>query len=258
MFALLATVAALRIVSLAPALTEDLFAIGAGTQIVAVDAFSNRPAAAKSLPRVGSMGGANGEEILALHPDLVVGIAYQARVLADLARAGRHVEVIPLDTLDQDLAAIDRLGALSGHPASAHALHARITTRLAALAAQARTRPLLTAYVSVGESPLYTAGPGSYIDDLLQLAHLRNIVPRSPTPWPQFSAEALVAAQPDVVIVPAPHRELTGIPWSRLRAVRARAIAAIPEDDLLRPGPRVADVLAALLAQVDRRRGGTP
>lgn len=251
---LAAAFVASRIVSLAPALTEDLFAIGAGPRVVAVDAYSNRPKAANHLPRVGSMANANGEEILALRPDLVIGIAYQAPVLADLARAGLHVAVIPLDDLHDDVAAIDRLGTLTGHAGEARALHAKIVRELDAIAARAARRPERTAYTALGNAPLYTAGPGSYIGELLRLAHLRNVVPPGPTPWPVFSAERLVVAQPDVILVPVPHDPLAGIPWDRLRAVRTGRVASIPEDDLLRPGPRVADVLRSLVAQVDRWR----
>ncbi len=251
---LAAAFAALRIVSLAPSLTEDLFAIGAGTRVVAVDSYSNRPAPAANLPRVGSMANANGETILALRPDLVVGIAYQARLLADLGRAGVRVEVVPLDDLAQDLAAIDRLGTLTGNVAGARALHRRIAAELAAIAARAARRPARTAFVAVGREPLYTAGPGSYIDDLLRLANLRNVVVKTPTPWPLYSAERLIVDQPQIVVVPSPEQPLTGAPWDRLRAVRAGRIASIPEDDLFRPGPHVADVLRSLVAQVDRWR----
>ena len=251
---LAAAFAALRIVSLAPALTEDLFAIGAGPRIVAVDSYSNRPAAAAKLPRVGSMANANGEAILALHPDLVVGIAYQARLLADLGRAGVRVEVIQLDDLAQDLTAIDRLGALTGNVGGARAVHRHIADELAAIAARAARHPVRSAFVAVGREPLYTAGPGSFIDDLLRLAHLRNVVAKSPTPWPLYSAERLVVDQPDVVVLPAPDKPLTGAPWDHIGAVSAGHVVSIPEDDLLRPGPRVAAVLRSLVAQVDRWR----
>jgi ABC-type Fe3+-hydroxamate transport system substrate-binding protein len=251
---LAAAFTALRIISLAPSLTEDLYAVGAGPQIVAVDSYSNRPAAARRLPRVGSMGNANGEAILALRPDLVVGIDFQARLLSDISRAGVRVEVVPLDDLAQDLAAIDRLGILSGHAAAARALHARIAGDLATVARRAARRPVRSAFVAIGTAPIYTAGPGSYIDDVLRLANLRNIVAKSATPWPLYSEESLVVAQPDVVVVPGPARPLTGMPWDRLGAVRAGHVVTIPEDDLLRPGPHVAEVLRTLVSRVNAWR----
>lgn len=251
---LAASLAALRIISLAPSITEDLYAIGAGPRIVAVDAYSDRPAAAARLPRVGSMREANAEAILALHPDLVIGIAYQAPVLSDLARSGVRTQTLQVDTLADELAAIDRLGSLTGRVREARALHARIANELRDLAARAAHRPLRSAYVVIGQSPLYTAGPGSFVDDLLRLAHLRNIVPATGTAWPAYSAERLVFEQPEIIVVPAPSAPLRGEPWDRLNAVRSGHVAEIPEADLLRPGPHVSDVLRALLAATDRWR----
>jgi iron complex transport system substrate-binding protein len=243
---LVAAATVLRIISLAPALTEDIFAIGAGAQVVAVDAYSNRPAAAARLPRVGTLREANGEAILALRPTLVVGITYQAPVLADLARAGVRTEALSIDDVAGDLAAIERLGLLTGHLRQARSVREHIAGELQSVARQAARRPLRSAFVVIGQAPLYTAGPGSFIDDLLRLAHLRNIVTKSPTPWPQFSAERLVAEQPDIVVVPDPSAPLSGTPWDHVRAVRDGRVLRVPEDDLLHPGPNVAKVLRTI------------
>jgi iron complex transport system substrate-binding protein len=251
---LAATFAALRIVSLAPSITEDLFAIGAGPQVVAVDAYSNRPAAARRLPRIGSLREVNGEAILALHPDLVVGITYQAPALTGLARAGVRVEALEVENLAEELAAIERLGALTGHVREATTLRASIDRELRALAQRAAHLPERSAFVVVGQEPLYSAGPGSFIDDLLKLAHLHNVAADTKTPWPAYSAERLVAEQPDIIVVPRPSAPLRGAPWEALRAVRAGRIVAIAEDTLLHPGPGVADALRELLARTDRWR----
>ena len=250
--AALAVTAGIRIVSLAPALTEDLFAIGAGPQVVGVDAFSNRPARARTLPRIGGMRDVNAEAILALHPDLVVGIPYEAAHLADVARGGVRTESLPLDTLQDDLHAIERLGALTGHAAAAREVAGAIRARLAAIAREAKHARPLTAFVSLGG--MGSAGGGSYVDELLSFANLRNVAGGVPRPWVSFSPEQLLRAQPDVIVVPDSGPPLTGEPWSRLSAVRAGRIVRIPEDDLFRPGPRVADVLADLVAGVRRWR----
>ena len=244
----LLALAAMRIVSLAPSITEDLFAIGAGPQVVAVDVFSDRPAPATHLPRVGSMNDLNTEAIVALHPDLVVGIAFQAPALGALRRAGVRVVALPADDLTDDLSAIVQLGALSGHEPQAERLRARLTNELAALRVRARAMPERSAFVVVGQSPLYTAGPGSFIDDLLRSAHLRNVVPALRVPYPPYSDEQLVAEQPDIIIVEA-GTQLRGTPWDRLRAVRAGHVAVLPQGQLFRPGPHAADALRALIAE---------
>jgi ABC-type Fe3+-hydroxamate transport system substrate-binding protein len=250
--AALAVAAGIRIVSLSPALTEDLFAIGAGPDVVGVDAFSNRPAPARALPRVGGMRDVNAEAILALRPDVVVGIPYEAVHLADVARGGVRTETLPLDDLHDDLYAIERLGVLTGHVAAAQHTVWSIRARLAAIASSARRTRRLSAFVSLGG--MGTAGGGSYIDELLGLANLQNVTGRVRRPWLRFSPESLLHAQPDVIVVPDTTPPLTGEPWSRLAAVRAGRIVRVPEDDLLRPGPRVADVLADLLNGVARWR----
>jgi len=137
--AALAVAAGIRIISLAPAFTEDLFAIGAGSNVVGVDTFSDRPAAARALPRVGGMRDVNTEAVIALHPDIVVGIPYEAARLADLARAGVRTEVLPLNDLHDDLAAIERLGVLSGHSAQARLLARTLRRRLEFLERQSQS-----------------------------------------------------------------------------------------------------------------------
>jgi iron complex transport system substrate-binding protein len=248
----LAVAAGIRIVSLAPALTEDLFAIGAGANVVGVDAFSDRPAAARSLPRIGGMRDVNAEAVLALHPDVVIGIPYEAVGLADIARGGVRTEVMPLDGLSDDLRAIERLGSLTGHAPQAQRVVRSIRARLETLAHEARGKRRLSAFVSLGG--MGTAGGGSYVDELLALANVRNVTGAVKRPWLTFSPEDLLRAQPDIIIVPDRAPELTGEPWPRLAAVRAGRIVSIPEDDLLRPGPRVADVLAELVAGIARWR----
>jgi iron complex transport system substrate-binding protein len=250
--AALAVAAGLRIVSLAPALTEDLFAIGAGPNVVGVDAFSNRPAAARALPRVGGLRDVNAEAVVALRPDVVVGIPYEAVHLADVARGGVRTEALPLDDLRDDLRAIERLGVLTGREAAAHRVVRTIRARLAALARDAAHTRRLTAFVSLGG--MGSAGGGSYVDELLGLANLHNITGGVKRPWVTFSPEDVLHAQPDVIIVPDRGPSLDGEPWSQLAAVKAGRIVRLPEDDLLRPGPRVADVLAELIAGLARWR----
>lgn len=260
--ALLATVTAIavRVVSLAPALTEDLFAIGAGEAVVGVDAYSNRPPAALRLPRVGSLRTVNSEAIAGLDPDLIVGIPYQAPSLRDLARVGVRTQTLPVDTLADDFAAIATLGRLTGHVGEAAALVAKMHRRLDAAAHAARSLRAPSALAVIGVTPIYTAGHGSFIDDLFAVAHIRNVAGSVHAAFPAMSAETIEAADPDVLIVPRGTVLPDQPPWSRLRAVRERRIVTLDEDDFLRPGPRVADVVDALVRGVARyraRTGGT-
>jgi len=252
-----ATVLAVRIVSLAPSLTEDLFAIGAGPAVVGVDAYSDRPDAARKLPRVGSLRTINSEAIAELDPDLVVGIAYQAPNLHDLSRLGVHTRIFAADTLADDFATIAALGELTGHAHAAARLLATIRRRLAVQSRATRALRAPSALVVLGVAPIYTAGSGSYIDDLLAIAHVGNVARGVHAAYPALSAETVEAADPDVLVVPRGTVIPAVPPWSGLRAVRDHRIVAIDEDDLLRPGPRVADVVDALVrALAPYRRSG--
>ncbi len=249
-----AAAVALRVVSLAPSLTEDLFAIGAGGAVVGVDAFSDRPAAARRIVHVGAMRTINSEAIAGLDPDLVVGIPYQEPTLRDLARVGVRTAILPSDTLAQDLDAIAALGRFTGHAPAATRVVATIRRRLAAASRATAHLSPLRVFAVIGVAPIYTAGHGSYIDDLFAIAHVRNVAGTVAAAFPALSAETLVAADPDVLVVPSGTVIPATPPWSQLRAVRERQIVTIAEDDLLRPGPRVADVVDALIRGVARYR----
>jgi len=253
-----ATAIAVRVVSLAPALTEDLFAIGAGAQVVGVDDLSNRPPAALRVPRVGSMRTINSEAIAALNPDLVVGIAYQAPTLRDLLRVGVHTQALTVDSLADDFAAIAALGRATGHVREAARLLATIRHRLDAVRATTRALPAprALAFIGMGIAPFYTAGRGSYIDDLFAVAHIRNVAGDVKAAYPALSSETIEAADPDVLVIPRGATIPTQPPWSRLRAVRLHRFIEIDEDDYLRPGPRVVDVVDALVRGVAPYRVG--
>jgi len=241
-------VVATRIVSLAPSFTEILYAIGAGPQVVGVDTYSTQPAAARALPHIGSMNGIDSEIVLGLRPNLVVGMTSSEPQLAQFSSLGITTRAMPIDTLADCYAMIAELGRLTGHGAGADALAARIRDHLAATsrATANLTRP--RALVIVDTQPIFVAGGGSYIDDLLRAAHVVNVAGGIHTTFPQVSAESVEAENPDVLIIgndlqlPA-----NAAPWSRIRAVRERRIIRLSDDDLSRPGPRIPAVLDALV-----------
>jgi iron complex transport system substrate-binding protein len=191
----------------------------------------------------------NSEAIAALNPDLVVGIAYQAPSLRDLSRVGVRTQAVPVDSLADDLAAIGLLGRATGHVREATRLLATIRHRLDAVrrTTRALNAPRALAFIGMGIAPFYTAGRGSYIDDLFAVANIRNVAGNLRAAYPALSSETIEAADPDVLIVPRGAIIPNEPPWSRLRAVRLHHIVAIDEDDYLRPGPRVADVVDALV-----------
>ncbi|BDE07162.1 cobalamin-binding protein [Vulcanimicrobium alpinum] len=259
--ALLATVAASpnasppaqRIVAMIPSVTEDLFAIGAGPRVVAVSAFTDYPPSAARLPAVVSAGSIDAERIVALHPDLAIGIPAQRTFAAELARAGVRSVLLPDDAYDDIARNLRTIGRLTGHVSEANALIERLQARTAALrrTVRSRARPP-TAFVVLGAAPIFTVGRGSYIANLIALAGGRNAADDVTLPYARYSGETLLARQPDVLIVdPAVHLEavLDRAPWNGLRAVREHRIFTLRDPAILeRPGPRYNDGLAWLIA----------
>ncbi len=242
-----------RIVSLIPSLTEDLFAIGAGSRVVAVSQYTDHPEAAARLPRVGSFSSLDTEAIARLHPDLIVGIPAQAPLVADAHRIGLHVELLPDDSFDALFATLERLGRLSGRERAAQALITELHARTAALVRTVPAGARARTFVVLGVAPIFTVGDGSYIAHMIALAGGRNASGIA-TPYVRYSAEALLAAQPDVIVADNAsglRRVLDRPPWNALRAVRGKRVYVLDDPGILeRPGPRYNDGLAWLIARL--------
>jgi iron complex transport system substrate-binding protein len=242
-----------RIVSLMPSLTEDLFAIGAGSQVVAVSQYTDYPPAAAALPAVASVNAVDAERVFRLHPDVVVGIESQAPLLADLRRLGVRVVLVDDDSYGDIFQTLTVLGRLSDRAREAQALAASLRARTAALERSVPRGAAPRVFVVLGVDPIFTAGNRSYLASLIALAGGRNAADLREA-YGRYSAEALVAAQPDVIVTDR-QSGLTSVldrpPWNALRAVRERRVAVIPDADLLqRPGPRYNAGLAWLIAEL--------
>lgn len=240
-----------RVVSLAPNITEILFAIGAGDRLVATDSYSDTPPAAAKLPKVGGLQ-PNVEQIASFAPDLVIATTNGNRPALEPALASVHVPlfVVRTDRISEIAPAMRRLGSLLG-AGGADAAAAKLES---AVAAQRRSRARAPRVLFVvWTDPLYVAGTGTFADDLLQLAGARNAVEVSG--WPQYSLERLVADPPDLLlypdhsVTPEQVRQLV----SRVPSLATRTqLVAVDENRFTRPGPRVAEAAAMLNEIVDR------
>jgi iron complex transport system substrate-binding protein len=242
-----------RIVSLIPSLTEDLFAMGAGKQVVGVSQYTDYPPAAAALPAVASVTSVDTERIFRLHPSVVVAISAQAPLLADLRRLGVPVVLIDDDSFDDIFRAIAVLGRVSRRTREAQALAVSLRARTAALERSVPRGAPARVFVVLGVEPIFTAGRQSYITRLIGLAGGRNTAGLSEA-YGRYSAEALLAAQPDMIVTDR-QSGLTAVldraPWNALRAVREGRVAVIPDADLLeRPGPRYNTGLAWLIGRL--------
>ncbi|MFN2527884.1 MAG: ABC transporter substrate-binding protein [Candidatus Baltobacteraceae bacterium] len=243
-----------HVVSLMPSLTEDLFAIGAGPQVVAVDQISAQLPPARNLPIVGNFSSINTERIIELHPDIVAGIPSQDRLLQPLARAGIAHTLLRDDSFEDIFSDLERLGALTGHIQRAQVLEEQLRARTRQLTRSLHFKRVPSVFVVLDTTPIYTAGPRSYISTLIRLAGGRNAAENLASAYASYSAEALLRLQPDAIISdPSTHlgAVLANEPWRSLHAVSQHHVYIVdPAAILERPGPRYNEGLAWLIARL--------
>jgi iron complex transport system substrate-binding protein len=248
-----------RIVSLAPSNTEILFAIGAGSQVVGRDSFSDYPAQAKPLADIGgSMGNYNTEAIVALHPDLVLaGEINTPDLVASLQKLGLSVFYLPNPTtLDGLYANLTTVGSLTGHTAQAAALISSLKVRVAAVDAKvaaASSHPSVYYELDATDpTKPYTAGPGTFVDLLIARAGGTNFGATLKDAWAQISLEQLVVGDPSIVVLgdsaygvtPDSFASRPGL--AGLAAVKNMQVYPFDDNLVSRPGPRLVDGLEAL------------
>ncbi len=251
------TVPPQRIVSLVPSMTEDLFAVGAGDRVVGVSSYTDFPARAKKLPVVATFASIATERIVALHADLAIGIDAQDRLAGDLRRSGVPVMLLHDDRYDDIFRNLVTIGTTTGHRAEAVTLVNQLRARTNALMRTVEPRARKPAvFVVLGVAPVFTVGKGSYIATLIDLAGGRNAAADVDAPYARYSAEALVARQPDLLVVDPSVRlndVLAQPPWNALRAVKAHHVYTLPDAAILeRPGPRYNDGLVWLIDVIGR------
>ena len=239
-----------RIVTLAPNLTEIIFATGAGTKIVGTDDFSDEPAQAKQIIKVGGMQ-PNIEKIAALKPDVVIATTNgnHPSLAPALAQAKIPLFVVKTDRLEEIAKSMERLSAVLQAPPN----HAAATLRTA-LHEQQRTRVRSPRILfAVWPDPLYIAGRDTFTDDLFKLTGAQNAV--EVTGWPQYSQESLIASPPDIVLYP--EKSVSRAQIEKLFAVSPKlqaSIEMVPVDEnvFTRPGPRVVAAAERLNAIIDQ------
>ena len=254
----------LRVVSLAPSLTEIVFLLGRGDSLAGVTRFCNVPAAASSLPKIGGVSDPDVERIVALSPDLVLCTTDgnprdKVRALEEM---GIPCFAVAPQDLDAVFTAIERLGLLLGAAdrgrAEADAL--RLRARKARPPSDGPEKPAVLFVVST--APIIAAGEGTFMDELARLAGGRNAAARFSGRYPRLSVEELVAARPDVIFVAG----MSGVErfppevtrWKEVPAFRDGAVITLDGDLVTRPGPRLVTALERVSAALADWRTGHP
>lgn len=255
-----------RVVSLLPAGTETLFALGAGDRVVGRTRYDDLPQV-QHLPSVGGGLDPSLEVLASLRPDLVV--AFETTGGSKLRPQLESLGIPVLGILPEDTASVYRiirnLGHLVGRDAAADSLARGIRAEIAAVRAAAGTGERPTALYVASVDPPIVAGPGTYIAELIGAAGGRLVGVSADGPvWPQLSLEEVVRLQPDVLVLPVGHDPASSVErvrsapgWRELRAVREGRVATVPADLMNRPGPGIGEA-ARVLHEAIRSAVGEP
>jgi iron complex transport system substrate-binding protein len=249
-----------RIVSTSPSITETLFALGLGDRVVGVSTFCRFPPEVAKLPKVGTFLKPEAELIAGLRPDLVVVHEVSSGIDRKLASMRIPYAVVERGTLTSVFSSIRRIAAAAGEPARGETLVADIERRLGALrranAALPRVRVLFIIGRRLGSlSDLVAVGPGSYINELIEIAGGQNVLAIQGQPeYPKISMETVLRLDPDVIVDTVdmgeteaerrqrqPINEKLWTAYPMLSAVRTKRLHAATTDALVVPGPRVVD-----------------
>ena len=244
-----------RIVTIVPAVTEMLFAVGAGPQVVGVSDFAGYPPAAQRLPRVGALLNPNIERILSLGPDLAILYGSQTDAIAQLTGAGIEVLIYRHGGITDAIEVLGELGRRTGRASEANKIVANIQVALSTIAnrvsGKARPRVLLV----VGREPdtirnLYASGGIGFLHDMIVAAGGENVFGDILKEAVQPTAEALLALQPEVIVeiqaegmmsvTQSPYHQSAWQALSAIPAVRMGRVHLLAGTDLIVPGPRLA------------------
>jgi iron complex transport system substrate-binding protein len=236
-----------RIISLSSSNTEILFALGLENRIVGVDEYSNYPPAAKSKPTVGGFANPDLEKIVALEPDLILGTSIHVKVtLPELDRHGLRTVIIDPKNVGGVLDGIRLVAKITGQQREADAVIAGMQTRIDSVQAAVKGTTPVRVFYEISPQ-LHTAGPGTFVNDVLQMAVGANVAASAGDAWPQMNQESLLLADPEVILIadqPAdvtPDMVAARPGWSQVSAVKNKRILVVNDDLTSRPGPRVAD-----------------
>jgi iron complex transport system substrate-binding protein len=249
-----------RIVSLAPNLTELLFAAGAGARLVGTVAYSDFPAAARRVVRVGDSTAIDVERVVALKPDVV--LAWRSGnppgTITKLEQLGVRVFVTEPGTLAAIADEIVLFGRIAGTEGTAGKAAAQFRREIAALRHDYQGRRPVSVFYQVWHEPLMTVNGKQVISAVIDLCGGRNIFAGLSALVPRVSLEAVLAANPEAIVTASDRSAAQALAnwsaWQQLRAVRDGNLLVIPPDDISRPTPRLLKGARRLCAQLERIR----
>jgi iron complex transport system substrate-binding protein len=253
-----------RIVSLAPSVTETLFALGAGEQLVGICTFCDFPREVERIDRIGAYITPNVEAIVAKRPDVVIGVPpNNPEAITALQRLGIRTIVVRVETIAEIEAAIRTIAHEAGREREGEKLLTDMQQRMAAVRARLTGAPQRRVLMVVGQTPLIAVGSGIFLDELIRQAQGINIAANAKQPWPQLSLEVVIASQPEVIIdgsmgseekLDADQRLGIWRNFPTLPAVRDGRLYSRLSYAILRPGPRLPEAFAEIARLIHPER----
>lgn len=247
----------LKLISLSPAATEVLFALGLDNQIIGNTTFCDYPEAAKKITKVGTFSEPNIEKIIFLKPDIIFTAGLeQAPTVQRLQRLGFKIIVSEPKNIPELLESIIEIGSVTAKEKEAESVVSNMHRRIEAIKAKVERIPQdkrPKVFIEIWYDPIMTAGPGSIVAEILNLAGGINIAYDTPRSYSRFSSEIIIERDPDVIILGYMSKEDTKdtlsnrLGWGKIKAVRnKRVISNIDPDIIFRPCPRIVDGLEAI------------
>jgi len=251
----------LRIIALAPHIVENLFAIGAGDNIVGTVDYADYPAEAKNIERIGGYYGISLEKVLALKPDLVIAwkSGNQSEDLAQVERLGIKVYLSDPTTIAGVADELLTFGEFTGKVGQSQQVANAFITKLQSIKKQQQGKKIITAFYQLWAEPMMTVGKNTWINQLIETCHVSNVFAGSTTDYPQISIENVIVTKPQIIIIPdekskTPQPIVNWQKWSEVPAVKNDQFISVNADLLHRFTPRMLDGLADMCDKIDASR----
>ncbi len=244
-----------RIVSLAPSLTEILYALGLGDRVVGVTRFSSYPPEAARKPKVGTYINLNIEKIISLNPDLVIGTVdgNESSTVGMLEEAGLRVFIVDPRNVGQVIETVGNLGRLCGIDDKAAALSRMLQARVDRILEKIGMRKKPLVFLQINLRPIITVNRHTYHHDLIRLAGGVNMTQNEFLNYPRIGLEEVIRRKPEVILISSMERGGTferarteWMKWTSIPAVRQGRVHLIDSDLIDRPSPRIVTGLEAM------------
>jgi ABC-type Fe3+-hydroxamate transport system substrate-binding protein len=241
-----------RVICLMPSVTDTVYALGAGDDVVGISDYTKYPVAALTKPSVGDLIKPSIETILSLHPDLVIGVQPKGpmEVTVQLERAGIPIFLVSPHGIAGILHSVDTIGLALNRAQQADALVHSLEQRMDAVKARTKDQPAPRVFMPVWYDPITTIGKNAFITEIIEAAGGRSVTDDLPTEWPQISMEVVLGRAPDALLLVRGGKMTLAVlqdrpGWSSMAAVRAKRVYYV-DDRINYPSPLAIDALEDL------------